>query len=305
VKNPTLDSFDFDKLGVSKDKKVEEFSKVKTIQDHEKFLQSTYNSDKDEIKKYLIETGIVDLYRSTEMLIEHFIENLNLIRDRRIPEWSDKSMMDKIEYLFINDNREISDKAFIRLKYEEARNYYENYILFGQRYSLNENIKSQFEYFKEKANSPIRKEKLLFIGTTYGEEAYSSESYPQSGNKVYIDLSRKKDSELVNIAVVKLKMEEDFVSFTINKFIVMMFDYGLITEDEYNKYIYGTTDEKKIFMTRYGLSISLVARLEKDGQFDNIFIDEFNNLKGNDEFELFKKTIDDFYKFEINRYLSD
>ena len=84
----------------------------------------------------------------------------------------------------------------------------------------------------------------------------------------------------------------------------MMYDYKLITQDSYNQYIYGTTDLHKINLTKYGLSISLITRLEKDGQLNNLSFDEFNNLVGNSEFERFKNSINDFYRFEITRYLN-
>jgi len=77
----------------------------------------------------------------------------------------------------------------------------------------------------------------------------------------------------------------------------------LISKDEYHIYIYGTTDEKKIELTKYGLSISLISRLEKDDQLKNLSFDKYNNLTANTEFNTFKKSIDDFYRFEINRYL--
>jgi hypothetical protein len=47
------------------------------------------------------------------------------------------------------------------------------------------------------------------------------------------------------LAIVKLKIEDDFVSFQLNKFITMMYDYKLIDEDEYNLQIYGTKNISK------------------------------------------------------------
>ncbi len=41
----------------------------------------------------------------------------------------------------------------------------------------------------------------------------------------------------------------------INKFIVFLYDFKIITKDEYNEFIYGTTDEDKIELTKYGLTI--------------------------------------------------
>jgi MoxR-like ATPase len=117
-------------------------------------------------------------------------------------------------------------------------------------------------------------------------------------------LAKKKDKELINLAVVKLKMEDEFVGFKINKFIVMLFDFDLITDDEYNTYIYGTTDEKKIRLTKYGLSVGMVSRLEEAGQLKNLVFDEFNNLRATPEFEKFLLTISEYYRFEIGRFIS-
>jgi hypothetical protein len=73
--------------------------------------------------------------------------------------------------------------------------------------------------------------------------------------------------------------------------------------DEYNRYIYGTTNEKKIQLTKYGLSVGIISKLEVDEQLDNLEFDEFNNLRATPAFEEFLLTVNDFYKFEIKRYI--
>ncbi len=301
IENPILDSFDIETLGDRKSKDEKYRIKIQSIQDNEKFIYTHPDTEIDEIKKYLIESGINEFYTDVEELIQQFISKSNSLKSRQVTNWESMPMMEKIEYLFIRDLNVISDFEINRLGYEEARNYYENHILVGQKKSLNENINSQFKYFKEQAQSVNSK---LYFGVAYGEVPYKSDSYPQHSNNVYVDLSTKSDKELINLAIVKLKMEDDFISFKLNKFIVMMFDYKIITSDEYNRYIYGTTDEKKISLTKYGLSVSLISRLEKDGQLKNLSFDQFNNLKGNTDFETFINSIDDFYKFEISRYLN-
>ena len=84
----------------------------------------------------------------------------------------------------------------------------------------------------------------------------------------------------------------------------MLFDYKLIDLDEYNLYIYGTTDEQKIALTKYGLNISLISRLSEDGQLSNMSFDSYNNLTANENFYKFLDSVDDFYKFEIKRFLN-
>ena len=108
---------------------------------------------------------------------------------------------------------------------------------------------------------------------------------------------------MVNIAIVKLKLEEDFVGFKLHKFFQLMFDYELLSIDEYHNIIYGTTDSKKLSLVKMGLTINVINRLEEDGQLENISIDINNNLYANARFEAYKQGVDDFYRFELNKFL--
>ena len=143
----------------------------------------------------------------------------------------------------------------------------------------------------------------MYFGRSYGEVPYDAEQESGQPRNLFVELAEKSDSELVNLAVVKLKMEDDFVSFKLNKFIVMLYDYELISTDEYNRYIYSTTNVKKIAFAKFGLSMAMISRLESDGQLGNLEFDAYNNLKGNSRFEEFLGSIDDFYRFEITRIL--
>lgn len=299
VENPTLDSFDINKIKTDDENYAE---KIKKIQDNEKFLYSENSSEIDTIKKYIIESGMNTFYSNIDEFAEKFIFNLKDISNSKGVTWGEEGVMEKIKHLFIDNVSSISDFEIKRLGEDSARNYYDNYILIGRKKSLNERINSQFDYFKDMIKAGNTK---FYIGRTYGEDSYVSEAYPRSSGKVYVDLTRKSDKDLINLAIVKLKIEDDFISFKLNKFIVMMNDYKLITEEEYNKYIYGTTQRDKISLSKYGLSLSLIQRLEKDDQLKNISFDSFNNLKGNYEFKKFIDSVDDFYRFEIRRYIDD
>ena len=82
-----------------------------------------------------------------------------------------------------------------------------------------------------------------------------------------------------------------------------MYDYELLTLEEYQLIIYGTTDIKKLQLVKMGLTINIINRLDDDGQFGNIFIDDNNNLSANDAFEQYKQGVEDFYRFELNKFL--
>lgn len=300
IKNPTLEAFDIEALSIPAESKEKYIEKVTEVQENERFLTATPETKEDEVKAYLIQSGIIEFYSDPAEVIRRFISESPALATKDPESWKTATMMEKIEYLFLRDINSIDDYEISRLSHAETRNYYESHILIAQKKALNENINSQVQYFKQKVDS---RDSKLYFGTSYGEEPYETESYPGSFNKTYVDLANKDDRQLVNLSVVKLKMEDDFVSFKINKFIVMLFDFGLISADEYNRYIYGTTDEKKIRLTKYGLSVGIISRLQKDGQLDNLVFDEFNNLRATPAFEDFLLTVNDFYRFEIRRYI--
>jgi hypothetical protein len=301
VENPILDSFDIEKNLTGKKNKEKYIKDIISTQENEEYIYSTPNNEIGKIKIYLIENGFNDFYSDINAFVELFITKMHSIIKKKEEFWQSLPMLEKIAYLYIDTSIEISDFEIKRLNNKEARNYYENHIMIGRKKSLKENINSQFRYFKKKAQSSNAK---LYFGGAYGEIPRESQEYPKFNNKVYVDLSQKRDPELINLAIVKLKMEDDFISFKLNKFIVMLFDFKLISTDDYNLYIYGTTNKNKIDLTKYGLSINLISRLESDNQLKNIYFDANNNLSGNSEFKIFIDDVDDFYKFEINRYLS-
>jgi hypothetical protein len=294
IDNPILDAFKIDDLSDSKAKKARE------IQENECFLSAAHQSKEDEVLAYLIRSGIVEFYSDPSKVVDRFVNKHEVLTDGLFADWASKTMMEKIADIYVNDPDNVSDIEVRRLFFAEARNYYETHILVAQKKSLNENINSQVKYFKERAKS---EDSRLYFGSSYGEVPYKTGAYSNSSNNVYVDLSSKSDEQLVNLAVVKLKMEDDFISFKLNKFIVMLYDFELIMADDYNLYIYGTTDEEKIGLAKFGLSISMISRLERDDQLANLQFDQFNNLRANSRFKEFLGTVDDFYRFEITRIL--
>jgi hypothetical protein len=297
IANPTLANFDIEELYISKDQKEKKQALYDQIQEQEKFLNKVPVDESESLKQYLIESGIGTFYSNIDLLTAELRVRIDEIATR--DDWEPLKMMDKIFDLFLRDITQVSDFEFRRLNSSEARSYYDFHILVSQRRALKQNIIYQFEYFKKRVEDDLA---VFYFGETYGERERNPGSVPPEP-KVYIDLSTKSDTELVNLAIVKLKMEDDFVSFKLSKFIVMMYDYELITRDAYNEYIYGTTDQTKIELTKIGLSLSLISRLENDGQLQYLYFDATNNLKALPEFDQYKAGINDFYRFEIERFI--
>lgn len=297
IENPVLAKYDVEKLGLSPDEKEKKKVEVVKILDAEEFICSEYIDENDKLKKYLIENSISEIYSDVDKLVDDINKKISIIKNNK-DKWSKLNIIDKIYELFVHNIGYINDFEFDRLNNIEARKYYDGFIYYSNNRSLKENIDSLVVYFNEKA----KRGEDLYIGESYGEKTKETDSY-RNGKEVYVDLSNKSYEDKVNLAIVKLKIEEDFIGYKLNKFIVMMKDYELITEEEYNNCIYGTNDEKKISLIKLGLSKSLILRLEKDKQINNIYLDENNNLKANHEFIVYKNTLSNFIKFEIDRLL--
>lgn len=296
IENPVLEKYDIEKLNLSKDEKEKKKVEAIRIVKSEEFICSEYIDEKDRLKKYLIENSIAGMYNDIDKLVEYVYKNIEKVRIEKI-KWNKLNIVDKIYELFIYNIEEyITDFEFSRLKNIEARKYYNGFIYYSSKRTLKENINSLVIYFDEKS----KRGEDLYIGESYGEKSKVTDSY-RKGKDVYVDLSQKNYKEKVNLAIVKLKIEEDFIGYKLNKFIEMMKDYELISEEEYNNYIYGTNDKQKISLIKLGLSKNLILKLEKDKQLNNIYLDENNNLKAKHEFLIYKETLSNFIKFEIDR----
>jgi len=316
VNNPTLEAFDLLEL----DRKIEKATKIKdkenaiknkqrieNIRNYENFIYANSNGEFEELKKYCIEHSIhiyeqhgsiKNVYSNDiDTVVKIFLNKFRAIKDS--DEWRKYTTMRKISWLFI-ENMNIDDFEFSRLANLPAQNFYEKYISFAKRQPLKDKINGMINSFHRHIKSGYKE---IYLGDSYGEKKRYYEKYRRYSEKVYVDLSYKTDKELVNLAIVKIKLEDDFISFKLIKYVEMMYFYKLISENEYNLFVYGTEELKNIELIQHGLSFTLIARLEKDKQLDNIYFDDYGNLKGNEAFEEFKKMIDGFYRFQIDKFL--
>lgn len=310
VENPLLSEYNIDNLSFSKNEKEtkEEVKERRRLKD-EKIVSNTnlmiFNRNKSDVLRNVevnfIENGIDEFYKKPSEVINIIFEKIISLKNQN--DWKQLNLIEKIYQLFIEAlDDKIKDYEIERLKNPSARKFYNGYIEITQKQPLRENILSTFDYLKKKANSL---DPLLFIGKTYGDSKRYSEIYNSNkySDEVYVNLKTKSDEMLINLSIVKLKIEEDFVSFKLNKLIVFLYDFSLISQREYFNYIYGTENEELIKLARLGLSLSVVNKLMQDNQFINLTLDENGNLLSNSVFNEYIKFQPELFKFEINKYL--
>ncbi len=296
-KNPLLENYSVENLKLSKQEKETKTARDKKIIDATDFL---INIDPENIngriKMNLIENNIDDFYKDIEKVIPVIISN-----SRNITQ-PDEVINTIYEVFIKNLEHEIKDFEIERLKNEKARKYYKFYIDLFQLFGLKDKIKDTVKYLESKALSD---DPFLYIGGSFGDTVRQSAIYnnPKSQQSVYIDLKGKNKGDMANIALVKIKLEEDFVSFKIKKLIAFLIDFNFITEDAYYLAVYGTTDDNLINLTRIGLNPNTIKLLTEYGQIENIQFDENGNLISNRTFKRFLAEQPRLIQFEINKYV--
>ncbi len=292
VKNPTLENFDIE----NKENKGNA-DKCKEIVESESIFFTAPDDPVQALKRRMISLGMNTIYTISDELCRTILGKIDRIKDH--PKLHESHFLERLRYLFIRHcDGSIFDDEFARLKNDKAIAYYKMFFD-NRKLSLKENIAREVSYFQRRV---AEGDSLMYIGESYGEHAYAVAGH-EAYHNVYIDLSRKSIRQLANIAIVKQKIEEDFVSFKLRMFFQLMLDYSILSEDEYYEILYGTTDRKKIYLVKTGLTINLINRLEKDDQLKNITFDRNGNLITNDLFNRYLEEADDFYRFELSRFL--
>lgn len=280
-------------------KKEKERTLAENIIKEDEIFFSDQNTEENKLKKKLIELGLSCIYKDLEYVAKELYKkfSMNLFKDDSIEE-EKLPIMDRFSWLFISDLEDyIIDDEVSRLKHTAAISYYKMFLN-NRKLSLNEKISHEVRYFKKRIEDGNA---FLYIGTSFGEIPFPLA--PSNGNNVYVDLSTKNDKELINLAIIKQKQEEDFVSFKLFMFFQLMLDYNQMTEMEYEQIIYGSNNKIDIQLVKQGLPINLVTKLRNDNQMDNIYLDEYKNIQCKKAFEEYKNSLDDFLRFEIDRVI--
>lgn len=288
IDNPFLENFDENSVEPEKKAELE-----KT-----KFEEDLYFADLNSEDAILYQKMIA-LALNAHLSLNPTTIQLILSRIKRAQndnKFKSKGIVEKVVSIFI-ENIAVTDFEVVRLTNQYAIDYYENYLTEMRRRSLQQNIRYELEYFKWRKTSI---DPYMFMGSSYGE---TSRPDDEDRKQLYVDLRQKDEKEMLNLAIVKLKIEDDFLSYKFNKFVELLHDYELISDEEYNFTTYGTEDKFEIKLVKQGLPIHLVSKLTNDQQLANLRFDENNIVHCNEDFIKYYQTLDDFYQYQIDKYV--
>ena len=307
IKNPTLLDFNIqkyqdalnvgadtpDKIRVARNK----LQKITGIIERENFVVVEQEDYKNKVKSEFIELKIFEIYENSDLVFEYLYDKIQNFKKSHVEK--DREIIDVIYSVFIQGfESDINSASFLRLQYQSIRRFYASFVRNLHVLTLKEHINATVRYFYKIQDTPFGKS--YFFGNSFGEQPKAG---TESKQKQYVDLSQKSHKELVNLALIKIKMESDYISYTLNDFVNFLLSVKIISEDEYNKFIYGTANKKNTEYSKLGLSGSLINRLEKDNQLENIQLNKYGHVEVNTQFKEYINSQDDLIKFEVSKYI--
>lgn len=243
-----------------------------------------YNSAKEFVENY--EGGIIDNYNlrttKTDIGKSCFLNNLTELDVFENEIYLDEcvkriksagKIIDDTKKLFVALYNmffsRIDDDKIKRFEYEETRNFYQMFMDWRiTNTSLNQMIGSFLRYWRTLIESG--KDTLIFVGR-WGDMTRNGHM------PLWTNIADKTDAQMVNLAIVRIKEEQDFLDNVVIKYVEVLNDMELIEENLYLNIKYGTNDRRIITCTKNGISLSL-AKIIVDKYLDYIQIDIKNDI---------------------------
>lgn len=204
------------------------------------------------------------------------LRNLNLYKTFNKNLISTSNELIEAIFLVFLQNIEILDNNLKRLKNAPARNFYSMILEWrSSSYSYKEMIGSFLRYWKTLTGDAQK----IYIGEKWGEEKREVTDI----KPLYVDLRKKDNIQKINLSILKIKEEQDFVEFNLLKYIEILAELELIEGNFYEKIKYGSSDKNIITLLKNGFSIELAKCIVKaeyssfitlNNQVDEILINE-------------------------------
>lgn len=244
---------------------------------------------KTKIGRTLLELNINDFsVFENEEIIEKRIDDRIVAKD--------DSIVDKIYKLFINEIDIVSDNKdnLKRLENESARRFYNMIISWRkENLSINESVNRLSYYWN---NLSEEQKNYVYVGRAFGEiKRHDTDIIP-----LYVNLNEKTSKEIINLAIIRVKEENDYIDYNLFKYIDFLYKFDLIDKRDYYLLHYGTDNEMQIYFQRDGLSRDLSKLLVgKYSEFVKIVINGFyidkEILKYFDENEVLKYELECYF----------
>ncbi|MEA5100929.1 DEAD/DEAH box helicase [Pantoea sp. S18] len=273
------------------DYNLEDFrNSIDNLENLEKGIISDYDGNyvATEIGKLLYENNISEINiheceNDIQKEIDHLLKSNTLISD-------EGELIGLISALFIS---KISDgeryNELSRLKNIDAQKFYAMFLTWKVKNTPFKLIIRNFINYWDSIPENTQKE-FVFVGK-WGDETFGT-GYRQH----WVNINKKTRAEKINLAIVRIKEEDDFLDYQIFKFIEVIHDIKLIDENFYLKLKYGTLNKTVISLINDGFSrglsdliISHYNKYLKVSEGGDVTIDKeiISSMIDNEESEIF------------------
>ena len=248
--NPLLENTEITDVNKSKlDQAAERLENLEsgTIPDYEFRYANT------DIGKLLFSNNIdeIDIFQYEQEITNH----IDSYRNMYPPIDNSNLLFEAINVCFITFIKRTNEKSeLVRLSNIQTQRFYSMLLDWKiKNFPFKQMIFLMLRRWENNIESDLNT--LEFVGK-WGEETFD-----QSHNNYWVRMANKSHKERVNLAIVRLKEEDDFFDYRIFRFIDALNDIELIESNFYKQVRYGTTDERKIALIKNGFQRSLADLL--------------------------------------------
>lgn len=289
LENTTINATNIKKLDQSEEF-IENYEQG-TIKDYNKRLAKT-EIGKSCFLNNIIEIDVFDKELYLQTIIDRCINQNLIISETNIL----FNALYKIFFQNVIDNK--YDKL-TRFEHEETINFYKMFLDWKIKNATYKEMISCFVNYWEGLKSFKDKDPIIYVGSKWGEIV-------RNGHRnLWVNLRNKNHLEIINLAIVKIKEEQDFLEHTIIKFIEVLNDMKLLDKSFYNKIKYGTDNINVIFLMEHGFSFYLSKELiDKYANYITINFDNDSYLISEDIIEKMNNdSINDILIFELKQFI--
>lgn len=287
---------------------IESLSRIKLIDDKLN-IEEVYDVDKiKEIESEFVKICIANDIRLSEEQRRNIEKRLNKYENAEINDIF--QLLKCIAYVFMLEKDE--EVSLSRLSIEKVQKFYStllNWLIEGK--TIKEKAQNVRNYYLN------QERELIYVGSGRGEvcaetvdgkieireSGWSTQRRDKKGNFVQLKkawvINSKNSKDLYNIAIVKIKIEEDFISYNLCPFIESLYqaDKGIISTSLYNLIKYKTDNEREIELIKEGVSIYLARKLVEEKYSKYVHLGEDGIKIDNSIYEVFAEN--DIIKSEL------
>lgn len=199
-------------------------------------------------------------------------------------------LLEAICSVFLPFTKRIEENSnFLRFENEATKSYYKMFLSWKvEGLPFNQTIAYTVSHWRKVISDS--KDTVVYVGK-WGD-------LTRGGFKpLWTDIRYKDQTQLINLAIVRIKEEQDFIDNAIMKFVEVLNDNGVLDEDLYLRIKYGTSNRYEILLIQNGISLSLTKLLlEKYRRYVRFNIED-------DTIELDIELIDEMSKNKENQIL--